>query len=123
MRDGANLEVRGDDGEPIFAPSFSIWTTIEECLNPPVIWSADRAEAGAGLEDGWFTVAPFHEPEVFRFRTRSATCECVHVEHEEVAPHAPLGGRPEGDVQVRAGEEFIGVLQTLHRLAWTRRSR
>src|SRR4029450_14119010 len=34
VRDGANLVVEGYD----FAPSFSIWTTIEECLNPPVIW-------------------------------------------------------------------------------------
>src|SRR6478609_1951588 len=33
-RDGANLEVAGYE----FAPSFSIWTTIEECLNPPVIY-------------------------------------------------------------------------------------
>ena len=32
IRDGANLVVEGYD----FAPSFSIWTTIEECLNPPV---------------------------------------------------------------------------------------
>ena len=36
IRDGANLVVDGYD----FAPSFSIWTTIEECLNPPVIWEA-----------------------------------------------------------------------------------
>ena len=28
-RDGSNLAVEGYD----FAPSFSIWTTIEECLN------------------------------------------------------------------------------------------
>ena len=56
VRDGADLVVRGDDGEPIFAPSFSIWTTIEECLNPPVIWEKDR---------GWFTTPPFSEPEVF----------------------------------------------------------
>ena len=34
VRDGANLAVAGYD----FAPTFSIWTTIEECLNPPVIW-------------------------------------------------------------------------------------
>ena len=33
VRDGANLVVEGYD----FAPSFSIWTTIEECLNPPVV--------------------------------------------------------------------------------------
>ena len=38
VRDGANLEVAGYD----FAPTFSIWTTIEECLNPPVIWERDR---------------------------------------------------------------------------------
>ncbi len=42
---------------------FSIWTTIEECLNPPVIWEADR---------GWFTTAPFSEPEVFDFPRASA---------------------------------------------------
>lgn len=46
VRDGANLVVEGYD----FAPSFSIWTTIEECLNPPVIWEKDR---------GWFTTPPF----------------------------------------------------------------
>jgi saccharopine dehydrogenase (NAD+, L-lysine forming) len=49
VRDGANLEIEGYD----FAPTFSIWTTIEECLNPPVIWEKDR---------GWFTTAPFSEP-------------------------------------------------------------
>src|SRR5206468_5713386 len=54
VRDGANLVVRGYD----FAPGFSIWTTIEECLNPPVVWEKDH---------GWFTLAPFSEPEVFSF--------------------------------------------------------
>src|SRR5688500_9679306 len=54
-RDGANLEVLDDDGRPIFAPSFSIWTTIEECLNPPVVYEKDRG--------GWFTTEPFSEPE------------------------------------------------------------
>ena len=37
-RDGSNLTVDGYE----FAPSFSIRTTIEECLNPPVVWEADR---------------------------------------------------------------------------------
>ena len=37
VRDGANLVVDGYD----FAPTFSIWTTIEECLNPPVIWERE----------------------------------------------------------------------------------
>ncbi|WP_446930268.1 saccharopine dehydrogenase family protein, partial [Ralstonia sp. VS2407] len=54
IRDGSNLIVEGYD----FAPSFSIWTTIEECLNPPVIWERGR---------GWFTTEPFSEPEVFDF--------------------------------------------------------
>ena len=50
--DGSNLRVEGHN----FAPSFSIWTTIEECLNPPLVWEDGR---------GWFTTAPFSELEVF----------------------------------------------------------
>src|SRR5437667_457938 len=38
VRDGANLVVDGY----AFAPTFSIWTTIEECLNPPLIWERRR---------------------------------------------------------------------------------
>ena len=38
VRDASNLVVHGYD----FAPSFSIWTTIEECLNPPVVWEKDK---------------------------------------------------------------------------------
>ena len=37
VRDGADLVVDGYD----FAPTFSIWTTIEECLNPPLVWERD----------------------------------------------------------------------------------
>jgi hypothetical protein len=47
-RDGANLVVRDDDGNEVFAPGFSIWTIIEECLNPPVVW---ESKGGSG----WFT--------------------------------------------------------------------
>ena len=71
VRDGANLAVAGYD----FAPTFSIWTTIEECLNPPVIWEKDR---------GWFTTPPFSEPEIFTFPAGIGPVECVNVEHEEV---------------------------------------
>ncbi len=56
--DGANLAVTDEDGNEIFAPSFSIWTTIEECLNPAVTWEGGR---------GWFTTKPSSEPEVFDF--------------------------------------------------------
>ena len=69
IRDGANLEVEGYE----FAPSFSIWTTIEECLNPPIIWEQDR---------GWFTTAPFSEPEVFDFPEGIGPVEVVNVEHQ-----------------------------------------
>ena len=41
-----------------FAQSFLIWTTIEECLNPPVIFEKGR---------GWYTTEPFSEPAVFDF--------------------------------------------------------
>jgi saccharopine dehydrogenase (NAD+, L-lysine forming) len=69
VRDGANLTVAGYD----FAPTFSIWTTIEECLNPPVIWEEGR---------GWFTTPPFSEPETFTFPAGIGPVECVNVEHE-----------------------------------------
>jgi saccharopine dehydrogenase (NAD+, L-lysine forming) len=71
IRDGSNLEVQGYE----FAPNFSIWTTIEECLNPPVVWERDR---------GWYTTLPFSEPEVFEFPEGIGPVECVNVEHEEV---------------------------------------
>ncbi|HEX6364709.1 MAG TPA: saccharopine dehydrogenase NADP-binding domain-containing protein, partial [Agromyces sp.] len=74
-RDGANLVVTDEEGNEIFAPSFSIWTTIEECLNPPVVWEEER---------GWFTTPPFSEPEVFDFPEGIGPVECVNVEHEEV---------------------------------------
>ena len=103
VRDGANLVVQGYD----FAPTFSIWTTIEECLNPPVIWETGR---------GWFTTAPFSEPEVFTFPAGIGPVECVNVEHEEVLliPRWVDAGRV--TFKYGLGEEFIGVLKTLHKL-------
>lgn len=110
-RDGSNLVVFGDDGEPIFAPSFSIWTTIEECLNPPVIWEADRAGEPDG---GWYTVPPFHEPEVFDFPGGIGPVECVHVEHEEVLLMPRWLPARKVTFKYGLGAEFIAVLRTLH---------
>jgi saccharopine dehydrogenase (NAD+, L-lysine forming) len=103
VRDGANLVVDGYD----FAPSFSIWTTIEECLNPPVIYEEGR---------GWYTTEPFSEPEVFDFPHGIGPVECVNVEHEEVLliPRWVKAGRV--TFKYGLGEEFIGVLRTLHKL-------
>jgi saccharopine dehydrogenase-like NADP-dependent oxidoreductase len=111
VRDGADLVVTGPDGQPIFAPTFSIWTTIEECLNPPVIWERGR---------GWYTTEPFSEPEVFDFPEGIGPIECVNVEHEEVllVPRWVDAGRV--TFKYGLGEEFIGVLKTLHTLGLDR---
>ncbi|WP_394550865.1 saccharopine dehydrogenase family protein [Agromyces sp. MMS24-JH15] len=106
-RDGANLVVRDETGEEVFAPSFSIWTTIEECLNPPVIWER---------EAGWFTTAPFSEPEVFEFPEGIGPVECVNVEHEEVLLMPRWLDAKRVTFKYGLGADFIGVLQTLHRL-------
>lgn len=106
-RDGANLVVRDEDGTEIFAPSFSIWTTIEECLNPPVIWEKDR---------GWFTTPPFSEPEVFVFPEGIGPVECVNVEHEEVLMMPRWLDAKRVTFKYGLGDEFIGILKTLHQL-------
>ena len=116
-RDGSNLVVVDDDGQEIFAPSFSIWTTIEECLNPPVIWEASRAQEEDG---GWRTVEPFHEPELFDFPGGIGPVECVHVEHEEVLLMPRYLKAERVTFKYGLGEEFISVLRTLHRLGLDR---
>ncbi len=103
VRDGANLTVAGYE----FAPTFSIWTTIEECLNPPVIWEKDR---------GWFTTPPFSEPETFVFPAGIGPVECVNVEHEEVLLIPRWVGAQRVTFKYGLGEEFIDVLKTLHKL-------
>jgi saccharopine dehydrogenase-like NADP-dependent oxidoreductase len=103
IRDGANLVVDGYD----FAPTFSIWTTIEECLNPPVIWEKGR---------GWFTTAPFSEPEVFDFPEGIGPVECVNVEHEEVLLVPRWIDCNRVTFKYGLGDEFIEVLKTLNKL-------
>ncbi|MER6593975.1 saccharopine dehydrogenase C-terminal domain-containing protein [Micromonospora purpureochromogenes] len=103
VRDGANLTVDGYD----FAPSFSIWTTIEECLNPPVIWEAGR---------GWYTTEPFSEPEVFDFPEGIGPVECVNVEHEEVLLIPRWVQAKRVTFKYGLGDEFIEVLKALHKV-------
>jgi len=107
VRDGANLVVEGYD----FAPTFSIWTTIEECLNPPVIWERDR---------GWYTTPPFSEPEVFEFPEGIGPVECVNVEHEEVLLVPRWVDCSRVTFKYGLGDEFIDVLKTLHKLGLDR---
>jgi saccharopine dehydrogenase (NAD+, L-lysine forming) len=106
-RDGSNLTVDGYD----FAPSFSIWTTIEECLNPPVIWEAGR---------GWYVTEPFSEPETFDFPGGIGPVECVNVEHEEVLLMPRWLEAKRVTFKYGLGTEFIDVLKTLHKLGLDR---
>jgi saccharopine dehydrogenase-like NADP-dependent oxidoreductase len=103
IRDGANIEIRGY----AFAPSFSIWTTIEECLNPPVVFEKDK---------GWFTTAPFSEPETFDFPEGIGKVEVVNVEHEEVLLVPRWVNAKRVTFKYGLGDQFIGVLKTLHML-------
>lgn len=103
VRDGADLVVEGHD----FAPTFSIWTTIEECLNPPLIWERDR---------GFYVTEPFSEPEIFTFPEGIGPVECVNVEHEEVVLMPRWIEARRVTFKYGLGEEFIGVLRTLHKL-------
>lgn len=103
VRDGSDLVIDGVD----FAPTFSIWTTIEECLNPPIVYERDR---------GWFTTAPFSEPETFVFPDGIGPLGCVNVEHEEVVlmPRWIDVGRV--TFKYGLGDEFLDVLRTLRKL-------
>ncbi|MCL4269025.1 MAG: saccharopine dehydrogenase NADP-binding domain-containing protein [Anaerolineales bacterium] len=101
IRDGANITIEGYE----FAPNFSIWTTIEECLNPPVIWENGK----------WFTTAPFSEPEVFDF-PEIGPVEVVNVEHEEVLLVPRWVKTKRATFKYGLGDQFIGVLKTLHML-------
>jgi saccharopine dehydrogenase-like NADP-dependent oxidoreductase len=107
VRDGANLTVDGYG----FAPSFSIWTTIEECLNPPVVYEEGR---------GWFTTEPFSEPEIFDFPEGIGEVECVNVEHEEVLLVPRWVGAIRVTFKYGLGQEFIETLRTLHLLGLDR---
>ncbi len=103
VRDGSDLVVEGY----AFAPTFNIWTTIEECLNPPILFERER---------GWFTTEPFSEPEMFEFPEGVGTLQCVNVEHEEVLfipRHIDVN---RATFKYGLGDEFIDVLKTLHKL-------
>ena len=99
VRDGSNLSIDGLD----FAPTFSIWTTIEECLNPPIVWEANR---------GLFTTDCFSEPEVFHFPAGIGPYECVNVEHEEVLLIPREINCQRVTFKYSLGAEFIDWLKT-----------
>jgi saccharopine dehydrogenase (NAD+, L-lysine forming) len=87
--DGSNLTVEGAD----FAPSFSIWTTIEECLNPPLVWEDGR---------GWYTTEPFSELEEVVLIPQKVDAKTVKFKYG-------------------LGSEFISTLKTIHMLGMDRK--
>ncbi|MDQ3493677.1 MAG: saccharopine dehydrogenase NADP-binding domain-containing protein [Chloroflexota bacterium] len=106
IRDGGDLRIEGY----AFAPVFSIWTTIEECLNPPLVW-----------QDGtWHTTEPFSAPEMFPFPEGVGPVECVNVEHEEVVlvPRSIPARRV--TFKYALGSDFIEKLRTIHALGMDR---
>jgi saccharopine dehydrogenase-like NADP-dependent oxidoreductase len=103
VRDGANITIDGYE----FAPNFSIWTTIEECLNPPVIWEKEK---------GWFTTEPFSEHETFEFPEGIGLIDVVNVEHEEVLMVPRWLNAKRVTFKYGLGDQFIRVLKTLHML-------
>jgi saccharopine dehydrogenase-like NADP-dependent oxidoreductase len=103
VRDGGDLVVEGYE----FAPTFSIWTTIEECLNPPLVWERER---------GFYTTAPFSGPELFDFPEGIGRLQCVNVEHEEVVLIPRWVQCERVTFKYGLGQEFIEVLRTLHKL-------
>jgi saccharopine dehydrogenase (NAD+, L-lysine forming) len=109
VRDGGDLAIPGF----AFAPVFSIWTTIEECLNPPIVWSNGE----------WHTTEPFSAPEMFPFPEGIGEVECVNVEHEEVllVPRYLPGGAPrQVTFKYALGTDFIDKLKTIHALGMDR---
>ena len=109
VRDGGDLEIPGF----AFAPVFSIWTTIEECLNPPIIW-----------ENGdWHTTEPFSAPESFPFPEGIGPVECVNVEHEEVVLIPRWLETRKATFKYALGADFIDSLKTIHALGMDRTDR
>jgi len=111
VRQGDNLVIRDEEGEPIFAPASSIWATIEECLNPPLVY-----ERGTG----WRTTQPFSEPEIFEFPEGIGAVECVNVEHEEVNMLPRTISTKKVTFKYGLGAEFIKVLKMLNTLGLDR---
>jgi saccharopine dehydrogenase-like NADP-dependent oxidoreductase len=99
--DASSLTVDGYE----FAPSFSIWTTIEECLNPPLIWN-----------EGWHTAKPFTGGVTFDFPEGIGPVECVDVEHEEVVLIPQKVNAKKVTFKYGLGNDFIEKLKTIHAL-------
>ena len=105
IKDGGNLRAEGYD----ITFGFSIWTTIDECLNPPFKWEKDK---------GIYTVEPFSEPELFTFPDGIGEQELVNVEHEEMVMLPRYMGEVAKKMSFKygLGADFITMLKNIRAL-------
>lgn len=105
IKDGGNLEAEGYD----ITFGFSIWTTIDECLNPPFKWEKDK---------GIYCVEPFSEPELFVFPDGIGEQELVNVEHEEMVmlPRFMGDSAKKMSFKYGLGADFIQMLKHIRAL-------
>jgi saccharopine dehydrogenase-like NADP-dependent oxidoreductase len=102
VRDGSNMAIEGNP----YATQFSVWSVIEECLNPPVFWEKER---------GYYTGQPMSEPETFDFPEGVGAQEVVAIEHEEVInlPRWINKGLKKVTFKISLGKELMEALRLL----------
>ena len=102
IRDGANLEIPGAKG---ISFGFSVWTTIEECNNPAIVYENGEVH----------TIEPFAELEKFWLPEGIGEVEVGHVEHEEVIQIAHNAARLKGvkkaTFKYALGDEFMQAME------------
>ena len=105
VRDGSDMTVEGYK----FATQFSVWSVIEECLNPPVLWEKDR---------GYYTARPMSHSEIFDFPEGIGPTEVVAIEHEEVIniPRWIGKGLRQVDFKISLGPDLMKYLRMLDEL-------
>ena len=105
--------VRDGDGGIVegygFAPTFSPWVNIAECISMPVVYENGEHRL----------VEPFSGTEIFDYPEIGPLKSCL-VEHEEVATIPRHIACRRADFKYALGDRFIEVLQTLHGLGLTR---
>lgn len=103
IRDGAALTIAGYE----FAPAFSIYDTMEECTDLPLVWEKEK---------GYFQTEPFSEPEVFDFPEGIGPIECVNIEHEEVLMIPRWIKCKRVTFKYGLGSDFINVIKVIKML-------
>ncbi|MFD1721960.1 saccharopine dehydrogenase family protein [Amnibacterium endophyticum] len=107
VRDGANLTVRDERGEPVPVPFLRLRSALDECLTPPVVWQR---------EGGWSAAPPLGETEVFHFPAGIGAVECLPVEQGEVVLMPRRLDAQRVTVKRGLGRDLVGALRTLDAL-------